>query len=140
MALVMKTKDVDSFLETKLAVTDGVKSSFAIDGVTHAEVMVYPAQGEFTESNTLGMLQKPFIDFAITCGGAGVMTAEMITAKYPGFPADLAAAIAADFAKAYGNYVIIPSGMTLMITTPVSSVFELMIPENEEETEEETNV
>lgn len=136
MALVMKTKSVDTFLETKMAVTDGVKTNFTIDGVVHADVIVYPAQGEFTESNTLGMLQKPFIDFAVSCGGAGVMTADKITAKYPGFPADLAAAIAADFAKAYGNYVVIPSGMTLMITTPVSSVFELMIPETPDEPEE----
>ena len=135
MALVMKTKGVDTFLETKMAVTDGVKTNFAINGVTHADVIVYPAQGEFTEVNSLAMLQKPFIDFAISCGGAGVMTADMITTKYPDFPADMAAAIAADFAKAYGNYVVIPNGMTLMITTPVSSVFELMIPETPDETE-----
>ena len=130
MALVIKTDSVAAFLETKMAVTDGVTTNFAIDGVTHADVITYPAQGEFTEGAVLGMLQKPFIDFAKSCGGAGVMTAEMIIAKYAGFPVGLAETVAADFAKAYGNYVVIPDGMTLMITAaPIASVFDLTIPE-----------
>ena len=130
MALVMKTDGVATFLETKMAVTNGVTTNFAIDGVTHVDVITYPAQGDFTEGAVLGMLQKPFIDFAVSCGGAGAMTAEMIVAKYEGFPVALAETIAADFAKAYGNYAVIPAGMTLMITAaPISSVFDLTIPE-----------
>ena len=130
MALVMKTADVAAFLSNKIALTDGVTTNFAVNGVTHLDAVTYPAQGEFAEGAVLGMIQKPFIDFAISCGGAGAMTADMITAKYAGIPANLAEAIAADFAKAYGNYVIIPAAMTLMITgVPVTSVFNIMIPE-----------
>ena len=130
MALVMKTTDVAAFLSTNMAVTDGVTTMVTFDGVNHADVVSYPAQEGFAEGAVLGVVHKPFIDFAISCGGAGAMTASMITTKYNGFPANLAETIAADFAKAYGNYAIIPNGMSLMITAePIESVFDLKIPE-----------
>lgn len=138
MALVMKNTDVKNFLETKMAVTDGVLSTFQVEGVVHVDVMTYPAQDNFADGAILGMIQKPFIDFAVSCGGAGAMTKEMILAKYPEFPVALAETIAADFAKAYGNYIVIPAGMALMITgAPVESVFDLMIPDPVEPSEVE---
>ena len=133
MALVMKTDMVENHLNTKMAVTDGVTVNVAVDGVTHMDVVTYPAQGEFTEGAVLALIQKPFIDFAKSCGDAGAMTADMITAKYgDAVPAALATTIAADFTKAYKNYMPIPDGMTLMITAePISSVFAIMVKEEE---------
>lgn len=130
MALVMKTDMVANHLANNMIVTDGVITNIVIDNVTHMDIVNYPIQGEFTEGAVLGLLQKPFIDFAMNCGAAGDMTAEMITTKYADVPTNLANAIAADFAKAYSNYVVIPDGMTLMITgDPIPSVFTLMLPE-----------
>jgi hypothetical protein len=142
MALVMKTNMVENHLSTKMLIKDGVTTNISIDGITHIDVITYPSQENFEDGAILGLIQKPFIDFAKSCGGAGDMTAEMITNKYGDqIPESLVNTIVEDFSKAYGNYVIIPEGMTLAITAlPVKSIFELMIPdepvkENEEITE-----
>ena len=141
MALVMKNEMVDNHLANKMQIKDGVTTSAVIDDVTHLDIVTYPSQENFENGAILGLLKKPFIDFAMSCGGAGAMTAEMITEKYgEQIPTDLVTTIVADFAKAYGNYAIIPEGMTLAITAaPVNSIFDLMIKENpktEEATEE----
>ena len=129
MALVMKTTMVEEHLGTKMAIADGVNTNITIDGVTHMDIVTYPVQEGFENGAILALIQKPFIDFAISCGEAGAMTAEMIIEKYGNqIPGSLATSIAADFAKAYGNYVIIPNGMTLAITAdPINSIFDLMI-------------
>lgn len=133
MALVLKNDMVDSYLNEKMAITNGVTSKVTVDGVDHMDIITYPAQENFEDGAILGLIKKPFIDFAVSCGGAGAMTAEKIGAKYGDqIPAVLAETIAADFAKAYGNYVIIPEGMTLAITAaPIASIFDLMIQEEE---------
>ncbi len=136
MALVVKNELLPDILSTdKMKVTDGVTSNIIVDGVTHMDVITYPAQGEFTSGAILGLIKKPFIDFAVSCGGAGAMTADMIIAKYPEIPTSLASTLASDFAKAYGNYVIIPDGATLAITAePIGSIFDLLIPEEADPT------
>ena len=129
MALVMKNEMVSDYLTKKMAVSDGVMSTVSADGVTHMDIMTYPAQGDFSEGAVLALIKKPFIDFAASCGGAGAMTTEKMTEKYGDqIPAGLAKTIADDFSRAYGNYVIIPNGMTLMITAaPIMSVFDIMV-------------
>ena len=130
MSLVLKNEIVPTYLAEKMAIKDGVTTNIVENGVTHLDIVTYPAQEGFEEGAMMALVQKPFIDFAVSCGGKGAMTAEQITAKYPGVPAAMATAIAEDFAKAYGNYVIIPESMTLAITAaPYGSIFELMIPE-----------
>ena len=130
MALVMKNEMVSTYLDVKMAIKDGVTTNVAVNGVTHLDVVTYPTQENFENGAILALIQKPFIDFAASCGGAGAMTAEKIAEKYGDqIPTELATAIAADFAKAYGNYVVIPSGMTLAITAGVNSIFDLMIKE-----------
>ena len=131
MALVLKNDMVSDYLETKMAIKSGVTSEVVVDDVTHLEVVVYPEQENFENGATLALIKKPFIDFAVSCGGIGAMTAAMIAEKYgEQIPTVLAESIAADFAKAYGNYVIIPDSMTLIITAaPISSIFDLMIKE-----------
>ena len=130
MALVLPNNMVPTYLNEKMAVKDGVTEAAVVDGVTHLEVITYPSQEGFEGGAVLGMLQKPFIDFAAACGGKGAMTAAQIMEKYPVVPEALATAVAADFAVAYGNYVIIPDGMSLAITAaPYASIFDLLIPE-----------
>ena len=131
MALVLKNDMVPEYLNEKMAVTDGVATNVTIDGVKHVEIITYPAQENFPEGAILGLIQKPFIDFAASCGGKGAMTVEMIKAKYGDqIPEVLAKTFVDDFALAYGNYVIIPDGMSLAITaSPIKSIFDLLIPE-----------
>ena len=130
MALVMKTDMVENHLNTKMVVSGGVTINAALDGVTHMDIITYPAQENFENGAILALIKKPFIDFAAACGGAGAMTVEKIAEKYGDqIPTELASTIAEDFSKAYGNYVIIPEGMTLAITARVNSIFDLMIKE-----------
>ena len=137
MALVLKNDMVNDFMTGKMKVTDGVTTHVMVDDVKHMDIITYPAQEGFENGAILALIQKPFIEFAQQCGDAGVMTALMIAAKYgDAIPDVLAETIANDFAKAYGNYVIIPDGMTLAITAaPIASIFDLMIPENTDEVE-----
>ena len=130
MALVLKNEMVADFLANKMAVKDGVTTTVAVNGVTYMEIVTYPSQEGFTDGAILALIKKPFIDFAVSCGDAGAMTAERITAKYAEVPAALAESIATDFAKAFGNYKIIPETATLAITAaPIGSIFDIMIPE-----------
>ena len=139
MALVMKNDMVSNLLETRMAITNGVTTTVEIDDTVHLEIVTYPAQENFENGAVLALIKKPFINFAIACGNAGAMTTEMIFAKYgEQISANLADTLVADFAKAYGNYKIIPNGMTLAITAaPIKSIFDLMI---KEEKVEETTV
>ena len=131
MGLVMKTSMVEGYLSSKMAIKDGATVNVAIDGVTHLDIVTYPAQEKFEEGAVLALIQKPFINFAAECGAAGDMTVEKISEKYGDqIPAELAATLVEDFAKAYGNYVIIPNEMTLAITqSPIKSIFDLLIEE-----------
>ena len=137
MALVMKSDNVKNLLETKMIVTNGKTVNITVDGVNHMDIITYPPQGDFVTDIILAVVYKPFIDFAKSCGKAGAMTTDRIIAKYGNdVPKNMASSLAADFAKAYGNYVIIPDGMALLITaSPIASVFDIMVKE-EEPTEE----
>ena len=138
MALVMKNDMVSKLLENKLAITGGVSTSVIIDDTTHMDIITYPTQENFESGAILALIKKPFIDFAISCGKAGDMTVEMISAKYGDqIPEIMAETLVADFAKAYGNYKIIPDGMTLAITAaPINSIFDIMIKEEPKNNDE----
>ena len=131
MALVLQNNMVPDYLATKMAIQDGTTTTVKIDDVAHMDIVNYPAQENFPEGAILALIKKPFIDFAVECGGKGAMTAEMIIAKYGNvIPEALAKTIADDFATTYGNYVIIPEVCTLAITAmPIASIFDLLIPE-----------
>ena len=125
MGLVMQHNMIDDFFG-RFTVTDGVKTDIMKNGVKHAAVMEYPAQGEYTEAIRFIMIEKPFIEFAAACGPKGAMTKEMIVAEYPELADDIAKMVADDFAVAYGNYVIIPEGVTLFLSMPpLNSVTDL---------------
>lgn len=141
MAVVIRNDLVNDYLENKMAIKNGITKSIVIDGVTHCDIITYPEQDNFENGAILCLIQKPFIDFAVSCGGAGSMTAEQIVEKYGNdVPLALAETLAADFSKAYGNYIIIPESITLAITAPpINSLFDLTIKEEEEEKKEVTD-
>lgn len=127
MALLLQNGMVQNFFETEVEVVDGAITDVKVDGKLHAQIIQYPAQEKCPKGATVALCRKPFIDFAMGCGGAGAMTADMIAATYGDqIPANMATALEDDFASGYGNYKEVPPGMTLVITAPpIPSIFTL---------------
>ena len=130
----MKNEIVDDVLTSMMVIKDGVVTPVEVDGEHHMDIIIYPPQENYAMGATLVLLKKPFIDFALACGDAGAMTVDMIMDKYGEYIDPIMAnTIAVDFSKAYGNYKIIPDGMTLAIVGPsVKNVFDLMAFEKKE--------
>ena len=118
MALVIKSELIDTFLSTKLNIKDGVSKSVKVDNDVHLEIISYPPQNDYKDGIDIAIIKKPFIDFVVSCGGAGAMTTKDIFEKYDSqIPELLASAIVDEFSKAYNNYVIIPNIMSLIIAS-----------------------
>jgi hypothetical protein len=130
MAMVINNAHFASIMDEKLKVSDPTKTTFQHNGQDAFDVYVYAPTEEFTEGATLIMVKKAFCNYAQACGAKGAMTAAMIKDTFANVPDAVADTLAADFAVAYGNYVIIPDTVQLAITVPpIQSISELMIEE-----------
>lgn len=133
MGLVIGKDKAPEFLSTKMAVTDGQTTTITVDGVKYMDIIKYPIQSAAENGATVMMIEKPFIDFAASCGPKGAMTADMITTKFPEIDAEVAKSLADDFAIFHDNYVIIPDTCILCLTVePIHSISELFVKEPEE--------
>jgi hypothetical protein len=131
MALVINNAFLPTYLNEKMRVTNGTTVEYTDGSQVAFSVITYPATTDFPSGAILILVKKPFCDFAQSKGGKGAMTAAHIMEKYSGVPEAVANTLAADFAVAYGNYVIIPDTVSIAITVPpINSIFDLLIPEN----------
>ena len=117
------------FINNEISLIDGSSYNVSIDGITHLEIVTYPAQEKYNSECIVGFVQRPFIDFALSCGLAGAMTEEMIIRQYGNkIPLKLASALVSNFSREYNNYKIIPDGIAVVITAdPINSIYEIMV-------------